>query len=58
MDGVQQTFAGMAPGEADRTVGALAGMLAALPADDADPVDRATRAGVEGFVMGYHANHT
>lgn len=51
-------FGGMAPDEADRTVDALAGMLAALPADGADPVDRATRAGVEGFVMGYHANHT
>jgi|GEM_PF-3646935 len=58
MDDVRETFAGMAPGEADRTVAALAGMLAALPADDSDPVDRATRAGVEGFVMGYHGNHT
>lgn len=58
MDDVKETFAGMAPDEADRTVDALAGMLAALPADDGDPVDRATRAGVEGFVMGYHANHT
>ncbi|QTK32333.1 hypothetical protein [Kocuria rhizophila] len=51
-------FGGMAPDEADRAVDALAGMLAALPADDADPVDRATRAGVEGFVMGYRTNHT
>lgn len=58
MDDVRETFAGMAPDDADRAVDALAGMLAALPADDADPVDRATRAGVEGFVMGYHANHT
>ena len=58
MDDVRETFAGMTPDDADRAVDALAGMLAALPADDADPVDRATRAGVEGFVMGYHANHT
>lgn len=58
MDDVRETFAGMAPDKADQTVDALAGMLAALPADYADPVDRATRAGVEGFVMGYHANHT
>lgn len=58
MDDLREMFGGMAPDEADRTVAAIAGMLAALPADDADPVDRATRAGVEGFVMGYHANHT
>lgn len=58
MDDVRETFAGMTPDDADRAVDALASMLAALPADDADPVDRATRAGVEGFVMGYHANHT
>lgn len=58
MDDVRETFAGMAPDDADRAVDALADMLAALPADDADPVDRATRAGLEGFVMGYRANHT
>lgn len=58
MDDLREMFGGMAPDGADRTVDALAGMLAALPADDADPVDRATRTGVEGFVMGYHANHT
>ncbi|GAA2510366.1 hypothetical protein GCM10009859_06760 [Kocuria salsicia] len=58
MDDLRETFAGMTPDEADRTVDALADMLAALPADDADPVDRATRAGVEGFVMGYRTNHT
>ncbi|MGK4216914.1 hypothetical protein [Kocuria marina] len=58
MDDLREMFGGMAPDEADRTVDALAGMLAALPADDADPVDRATRAGVEGFVMGYRTNHT
>lgn len=58
MDDLRETFGGMAPDEADRTVDALADMLAALPADDADPVDRATRAGVEGFVMGYRAKHT
>lgn len=58
MDDLREMFGGMTPDDADRTVDALAGMLAALPADDADPVDRATRAGVEGFVMGYHAKHT
>ncbi|MDR7375305.1 hypothetical protein J2X28_002310 [Kocuria rhizophila] len=58
MDDLREMFGGMAPDEADRTVDALAGMLAALPTDDADPVDRATRAGVEGFVMGYRTNHT
>lgn len=58
MDDLRETFAGMTPDDAGRTVDALAAMLAALPADDADPVDRATRAGVGGFVMGYRANHT
>lgn len=58
MDDVKEMFGGMTPNDADRTVDALAGMLDALPADDADPVDRATRAGVEGFVMGYRAKHT
>ncbi|WP_367403156.1 hypothetical protein [Kocuria marina] len=58
MDDLRETFAGMTPDDTDRAVDALEGMLAALPADDADPVDRATRAGVGGFVVGYHANHT
>lgn len=58
MESVAETFEGMTQGGADGAVDALAAMLGALPADDADPVDRATRAGVEGFVMGYRVNHT
>ena len=58
MDDLRETFAGMTPDDTDRVVNALAGMLAALPADEADPEDRATRAGVEGFVMCYRTNHT
>lgn len=58
MTTITETFHVMTEDEAAATVDALAAMLGALPADDADPVDRATRAGVEGFVMGYRANHT
>lgn len=53
MESVAETFEGMTQGEADGAVDALSAMLGALPADDADPVDRATRAGLEGFVLGY-----
>lgn len=55
---ITETFHAMTEDDATTTVDALAGMLDALPADDSDPVDRATRAGVEGFVMGYRANRT
>lgn len=58
MRDITRTFEGMSCEDAERTVDALADMLQALPPADGDPVDRATRARLEGFVLGYRSHCT
>lgn len=58
MENITRTFEGLSREHADRTVDALAAMLAALPPANGDPVDRATRARLEGFVLGYRLHCT